>query len=487
MSTNMPLFVDLDGTLIKTDLLYESFLARLKRDPLVMFRAVIWLLRGKAYLKQQLSEGYALVPELLPYDDNVLQWVRSEQESGRVTVLATASHQSLALPVAAYVDCFDHVLASDDQHNLAGLSKLAAIREFTGDQSFAYVGNSGADIPIWNAAQQVVVANPTFAVRRWLVRRSSKDAQLLQGEQPNRLKAMLKALRVHQWLKNILVLVPLLVSHQFNDPHALLGAGMAFLVFGLFASSVYIINDLVDLESDRRHPRKCRRPFASGALPIPVGLLIAPVLLLGAITCATLLLPHRFLLVMLAYLLATTLYSFWLKAKPVIDVILLACLYTVRIVAGTAAIGIAPSFWLLAFSMFIFLGLALVKRYAELDSLARSSQLKAAGRGYHLEDMPILQSMGAASCYLSVLVLALYINSPEVRLLYPAPWVLWLLCPMLLLWITRVWLLTHRGLMHDDPVVFAARDRFSIWLGALSFAVVFMGSKIAKFAFFLHG
>lgn len=280
------------------------------------------------------------------------------------------------------------------------------------------------------------------------------------------LSALVRLLRPHQWTKNALLLVPLLAAHGAGGPRALTSVLLALAAFCLCASSVYIINDIVDLEADRAHARKRRRPLASGAVSIPVALAATP-MLLGLATIITVFLPGKFQLVLGAYWVLTMAYSLRLKGIVIVDVLCLAALYTLRVIAGAAAAGVALSFWLLIFAIFLFLSLALVKRYAELDALRGSSQLAAMGRGYRVEDLPVLQSLGTAAGYLSVLVLALYINSPDIESLYRRPKIIWFLCVLMLYWISRVWMKAHRGTMHDDPVVFALKDRISLAIGLL--------------------
>jgi 4-hydroxybenzoate polyprenyltransferase len=282
---------------------------------------------------------------------------------------------------------------------------------------------------------------------------------------------MLRELRPHQWAKNLLVLVPLLAAHNAGQLYADLYALLGLISFSLCASSVYVLNDLLDLEADRLHPRKSRRPLASGELPILHGLLLAPLLLAGAVVAASFL-PPRFWLVLGTYYAVTLAYSFGLKGVALIDAIALASLYTLRIIAGAAAVGVPISFWLLLFSVLLFLSLALVKRYAEMEALRRQQRLRAVGRGYHVEDLPVLQSMGTAAGYLSVLVLALYVNSPDIQALYRQPKLIWTLCVVQLYWISRIWMTAQRGQMLDDPVVFALRDRQSLAIGALAAVII---------------
>lgn len=467
-----PLIVDLDGTLLRTDTLLETLLALSRTRPLVLLPALVELRRGKAAFKAYLFTRATPDIPSLPLNDSLVEQLHTEKASGRVLVLATASDQHLARAVAENLGLFDEVLASDGQQNLKGPTKAAALVARYGQGGFDYAGDSRADLPVWAAARQAIVIGG-----RSLAKAASKVTNV--GQQitpPPKLPGLLKAIRPHQWVKNLLLFLPLIAAHQFGDSMALLTATLAFFVFSLTASSVYLFNDLLDLPADRAHPRKRQRPFAAGTLPLAWGLLSSPLLLLTAIGLSLLFLPTLFSMVLLGYYLLTTVYSLGLKRKPVVDVLLLAALYTVRVIAGAAAVAIAPSFWLLALSMFIFLSLALAKRYTELDSLRERGELTAVGRGWHVDDLPLVQSLGTGAGLISVLVMALYINSPQAQQLYATSEILWLVCPLLLYWITRLWFKTHRGEMHDDPVVFAIRDRVSLLTGALTAAIVLIAT-----------
>ncbi len=461
-----PLCVDLDGTLLKSDLLFESLLAMLAQRPWLVLWLPLWLLGGKAHLKRQVALRGPIDPTLLPYDERVLDLLRGSTDRQRV--LCTASDASLVEPIARHLGCFDEVLASDGQRNLAGARKAEALVARFGQGGFDYLGNAPVDLKVWKHAGKAWVVNAGTS----LLKRAGQVCDTVEHlpPEPVGLRTWLKALRVHQWLKNLLVFVPLLAAHRFTDPDAVLLTGLAFLAFGLSASGVYVLNDLLDLEADRAHPRKRSRPFAAGRLSLRSGLVAAPLLTLAGLALAWLVAP-LFAAVLGGYYVLTLGYSLGWKRVPILDVILLAGLYTVRIIGGAAAIGTVPSFWLLAFSMFIFLSLALLKRYIEFVGLAERGEVKAAGRGYHLDDQPLLLALGGSAGYLSVLVLALYINSPESQALYARPEALWLLCPLLMLWISRAWLKAHRGTMHDDPVVFAATDRFSLLVAAIGGAI----------------
>ncbi len=468
MSDPLPLCVDLDGSLIRTDLLVESALALLHRNPLYMFAFAFWLLRGKAHLKKEIAQRAQVDVTLLPYDARVLERIRTEAAE-RPVMLCTATDRRLADAVAAHVGGFSAVLASDGQRNLSGRSKSEALCALYGERGFDYLGNERKDLAIWRRARGAIVVNATDGLAAAAARVCEVLAVLPRDRAGLRL--WLKALRLHQWLKNLLVLLPLLAAHRVFDVRAALHALAALVIFSVCASGVYLLNDLLDLQADRRHPRKRKRPFASGKLSLIAGIVAAPLLTLAAFAAAVVLSPW-FALVLLAYYILTLSYSFKLKRIVMLDVVLLAALYTIRIIAGAAAIGTGLSFWLLAFSMFLFLSLAMLKRYTELHALREREGENAHGRGYGVEDLALVQSLGGASGYLSVLVLALYINSSASETLYRHPQVLWLLCPLLLYWVSRVWIVAHRGAMHDDPVIFAVVDPVSRVLLVLAALIV---------------
>jgi 4-hydroxybenzoate polyprenyltransferase/phosphoserine phosphatase len=464
-STAIPLCVDLDGTLISGDLLLESLLLLIKRNPLFLLLVPWWLLRGKAALKAEIAKRVSLNPAALPYNETFYQWIAEQKANGRPVWLCTASNHRLAEKVAKHLGIFDGVISSSDTENLAGKDKANQLVEKFGVHRFDYCGNHAVDLDIWRFSQAAVVVNASPHLERQA--QSLTRIVFTFPRKSRLLHAAVKAVRPHQWVKNLLLFIPLAAAHQAGNVGMMMNACIAFVAFGLCASSVYLLNDMLDLEVDRQHQRKKHRPFAAGDLSLLVGFALVPVLLTAAIALA-LQLPHDFLLVLLFYYVLTLAYSFGLKRVVLVDTIALAGLYTIRIVAGAAAVDVPLSFWLLLFSIFLFLSLALVKRYAELDGMMRQGKMKAAGRGYFVEDLTILDSMGAASGYLCVIVLALYINSPDVEALYSHPQILWLLCVLLLYWISRVWLSAHRGTMHDDPLVFALKDPVSLVVVALS-------------------
>lgn len=471
--TDIPLCVDMDGTLLRTDTLDESLLALLKQDPFSLLRLPHWLLRGRAVLKQQLAQRTHIDAQTLPRHEAVVDWLRQQKAAGRRLILVTGADRRIAEAVAATQgDLFERVIASDGVVNLTGAEKRKAlVREF-GERGYDYAGNSPADLEVWSAARHAIVVG-NAALRAQAAQRCPVECSF--DVERASAAVWLKGLRLHQWIKNLLLFVPALLGHRFDSAGEGIGLLIAFLSFGLCASSVYVLNDLLDLAADRVHARKRRRPFASGRIGLRAGVIVSSLLLIGSFAVA-LLLPPQFFAVLAFYYVCTLGYSLALKRMPVVDVLMLAGLYTLRLIAGSAASGVSLSFWLLAFSMFLFLSLAIVKRYAEFAQLRESGAESAAGRGYHIDDLPLLRNLGVSSGYGAVLVLALYVNSPASLALYAHPNRLWLLCPLLLYWIMRVWMKTHRGFMHDDPIVFALRDRVSYAVGAMMAFVVYTAS-----------
>ncbi len=469
--SSYPLVVDLDGTLLRSDLLIESVLAFIRTRPAYALAPLIWLMSGKAHLKERVAQSVELDVTCLPYDPQVIALIEEERTKGRQIILVTASHIIYAEQIAAHLKLFDRVLATDGVTNLSAHNKRDRLVEEFGERGFDYVGNSHDDLPVWSVARRAHVVNPEPGVEAKAKALGNVELVILSSH--SAFKAWAKALRFHQWMKNLLIFVPLLASHQLGSAHMVLNGMLAFTFFGLCASSVYLLNDLLDLGDDRQHATKRHRPFASGLLPLKTGLLVSPVFLIAAFAGALWLLPWQFTVALASYYILTLAYSISLKRLMIVDVITLALLYTLRIIAGTFAFGLSLTFWMLSFSMFIFLSLALAKRYAELrEARSKGKMEKTRGRGYYPDDLEMISSLGASSGYLSVMVLALYIQDQTTVALYRYPQVIWLACPLLLLWISRTWLLTHRGQMHDDPVMFAIKDRVSWVVGGL-FGVIF--------------
>ncbi|MGH8499174.1 MAG: UbiA family prenyltransferase, partial [Methylococcales bacterium] len=425
---SVPLFVDLDGTLIKTDLLIESALFLLREKPWMLFALPYWLAFGKARLKEELAKRSQLDFSVLPLHGDFAEFLRGETRDGRILCLATASDLQLAEPIAKRLGIFEHVLASDGQRNLKGKHKLEAILTCCNDSAFDYAGNARADLAIWAKARRVLIVNPDFGVTA-SARKRGFELERIFDDRPPLAKTWIRALRIHQWAKNALLGVPILTAHEFHFA-ALAQTSTAFLCFGLIASACYLLNDLLDLESDRQHPRKCKRPLAAGDIGLPAGIMAMVILYTTGFGLAHWV-SDSFVLTLLAYIGVTIGYSFYFKRVVLVDVLLLASLYTIRIVAGAFAIRVLLSSWLLAFSMFVFLSLALVKRCAELNAMKRLSRTRISGRDYRVSDYSILSAMGIAAGYLSILVLALFINSPAGLDEYSNPILLWLLCPLL--------------------------------------------------------
>jgi 4-hydroxybenzoate polyprenyltransferase/phosphoserine phosphatase len=460
------LCVDCDGTLIATDLLHESVVRLIKLRPWMLLVLPLWLAGGKANLKQRIAERVDIDASTLPYRSEVLAIVEEARAQGRTTVLATASHERYAHAVAAHVGTFDEVLATTAARNLKGDAKRQALVERFGEKGFDYAGDSHADSAVWRSARQAIVVSGRGSVQR--VAAQATTVQHTITPPRGNWKTVLKSIRLHQWLKNLLVFVPMAAAHRLTDAVAFGQSVLAFLAFGLCASSVYLLNDLMDVEADRAHVRKRRRPIAAGLMPIAQAAVLAPLLLAAAFGLALALLPLAFSLVLAFYFFCTLSYSLLLKRQIVVDVLLLAGLYTLRVVAGAAATQILVSFWLLAFSMFIFLSLAMVKRYSEMRLAIELQQDQAAGRGYFISDMPVLLSVGTGSGLVSVMVFALFINNAEQTGAFVQPMWLWLVPPLLLYWVSRIWMKAQRGEIDDDPVVFAVKDWQSLVVVALS-------------------
>jgi 4-hydroxybenzoate polyprenyltransferase/phosphoglycolate phosphatase-like HAD superfamily hydrolase len=462
--------VDLDGTLVNSDMLVENLFLFLRLHPLRLFELFVWLISGKAHFKRRLADAVLPGAGDLPYNKALLAWLKQRRNAGATLILATASDKRIANAVADHLGIFDDVLGTEGSNLSAGFKHAALVERF-GEKRYEYIGNSSADLPVWRSASVIHVANPERGVLA--AARKIGSVETVFENRPPYFRTLIKALRIHQWAKNLLLFVPLLASHRITETPLLWSGLMAFLAFGACASSVYLLNDLLDLPDDRQHPTKRNRPLAAGSLPIVHALFLIPALLLGAVALALSLLPIQFAGVLAAYYVLTLAYSLWLKRVVMLDVVTLAMLYTVRVVAGAAAMALVATFWILAFCVFIFLSLAFVKRYTELrDARHNGTSDKAAGRGYYPADFELLASLGGASGYISVLVLALYINDAASGFLYRSPEWMWAACPLLLFWLSRVWLLAHRGQMHDDPIVFALRDGVSRWIGAV-FVLVF--------------
>lgn len=469
----VPLAVDMDGTLVSTDLLWESLFLLIKANPLFILMLPIWLMAGKAGFKSEIAKRVTLDAAHLPYREDFLSYLRRERADGRELILVTAAAEPLAKAVAEYLGIFSSVHATTPDRNLAGSRKVELLTGLYGPKSFDYAGNDKADLPVFEAARAAIVVAPDTSAKRF--QRAHNSLQF--DAKPAGLKTYLKMLRAHQWLKNLLVFAPAILAHTIVEPHAFMASFVGFVAFSVAASAIYILNDIIDLPVDRQHPTKRHRPFASGALSIPFGLTVSALLLLLAAGICTLL-PPMFAVVITIYLVTTTAYTLAIKRMLLIDVICLAGLYSLRLLGGNAAASVPLSFWLMAFGLFFFLSLALVKRYVELQSATVDEGDRVAGRGYRAEDIDIVGQSGVASAFAAVLVLALYIQSSAVWELYEEPWLIWPIIPIVLYINVRIWILAHRREMHHDPVVFIATDWRSQVFVALGVFFIILASVV---------
>lgn len=469
--TPMPVYVDMDGTLVKTDIAQELILQCLKK--ISLFAKLISLtFSGRSNIKRFLAENTSFSEELLPYNHEVIDYIKEQKELGREIVLATASDMVIAEKVANHLGLFDAILASEPGSNLKGRHKLDAIQSHSGGRGFEYIGDAKADYPIWKAADRSGFVN--VSVNPETIVEDKNKHSLHINDSYNTLGAFLKAIRPHQWAKNLLVFLPLFFSHLYLNAEAILAAGLTFIVFSLTASGIYLINDMLDIEADRSHPTKKQRPFAAATLRPTTGIVASFLLIFVSVATCFFLLNSKVFFVLLGYIAITNLYSFYLKEYSTIDVITLTILYTVRIVAGAMAIDVILSPWLFNFSVFFFLSLAYMKRYIEVSRYAREGKLS--GRNYNADETNILMMMGITNGGISIFTLTMYLNSEYVVSSYLSPHLLWMICPLLLFWIYRAWMWAKRDKIDDDPVVFAVKDKVSIYTAVLV-AVLFVVSK----------
>jgi 4-hydroxybenzoate polyprenyltransferase/phosphoserine phosphatase len=461
------LVVDVDGTLIKTDILHEKVMQFIARNPWETWRLPFWLVGGRSRLKVELSERVPLDVALLPLRDETIAHIRTAQAEGRPVYLASASEQQLVRRLADEIGGIDGVFGTDASINAAGRRKAEKLNAALGEHGYDYIGDRAIDFAVWRSARRVLAISHYSGFSRRL-RGRFPDAEIIAEPRVSP-RNYLRAMRPHQWAKNILVFLPLIAGHHF-DPATIGATVLAFVCFCLAASSAYVINDLLDLPGDRAHPRKRLRPFAAGEVPIAHGVAMGLVLMMIAFALS-LFLPWHFVLILGGYVALTLGYSFVLKRKVLIDVIALGGLYTIRVFGGVEAAAQQQSQWLLMFSLFLFMCLATVKRCSELIA-RREAKQPLVGRGYRSCDLNVLFPLGAASAFSAVLVVTLYLSSPEVRALYSHPMRMWLVCPPLLYWISRVLVLANRNEMHDDPVIFALTDRVSWLTAALVAAIV---------------
>ena len=469
-ANSVPLIVDLDGTLTPVDTLHEALVKLIKEKPFTALRMLGWLFRGKACFKNNVADRVTVDATLLPYNKSVLERIEAAREEDRPVILATASDKRVADTVVAHTGLFDEIIATTGDRNLSGRTKRDVLVERFGVGGFDYIANDAADLHVWEVARQAILVDATKSVVTQ-ARKLHPNAIILSTRSVG-LRSLVKAARVYQWLKNLLVFIPVLAGQHVSALN-LAQAFFAFLCFCAAASSIYLINDMFDLEADRRHPRKRNRPFASGRAPISYGFGLAVLLMTAALIGSVLIAP-AFAMILVCYLFITINYSMWIKRYALIDIVVLAGLYTLRIIAGGAATDISMTLWLLGFSMFLFSSLAFAKRYSEVVELLHRDAQSAHGRGYRAGDQNVLMSIGTASGMASVLTLALYVNSTSASGLYGSPEYLWGICPLLLYWISRIWLAAQRERLTDDPIVFACADKGSRFIFLITLVPVVM-------------
>lgn len=459
------LVVDLDGTLVKTDTLIEMILLFLRQSPSKFLWVFIWIFQGRSRLKYELSIRVPLDPRTLPYNHEVLDYIKSRMEKGSQVVLATGATELVARSISNHLNIFKDVLSSSIDLNLTGAKKRDALISRYGKGKFDYIGNDSADINVWLASNRIILVNASTSTKKRILKKAQlinlMPVEILSNYQVLNFKAWIRALRLHQWSKNLLIFIPLILSHNLLNADMLLSSIKAFLAFGLCASATYVINDLLDLKDDRIHPTKFIRPFARGDIKITHGIFsIIALAFLSALLATTV--NANFSYMLLIYAVFTLSYSIWIKRIVLLDVFMLAILYTLRIFSGSVAINISESLWLLSFSIFIFLSLALIKRYSELRRAVDIGKMTVNGRDYKHDDLPLLVSMGISSGSIAPLILLIYINNGPSGILYADPHVLWVIALIILFWIARVWLLALRNQVNDDPVIFALNDKVSI-------------------------
>jgi 4-hydroxybenzoate polyprenyltransferase/phosphoserine phosphatase len=465
-TTPLLLCVDLDGTLVSTDTLDECLLRMVRHRPLLLFRLPFWMLRGKAYFKDRVAAATVHLLGPLPYRQSVLEYIRTHANGGEPVVLATAANRRIAEQVSNELGLFTKVMASDERLNLSGVQKLSKMREFADGRPIAYIGDHAKDIPIWLGCERAIVAGGSQGLAQRIAQ--GPEVIVIPPDRQPTVRDWMRQLRCHQWSKNLLLIAPLILAHQVTSLPAVMACLVAVIAFSLTASAVYIGNDLVDLPHDRKHVRKRNRPLASGVISIRSAVAAGAGLLAAGFGISLAVLPLTFVWMLLGYVVLNIGYSIWFKRIAVLDVLLLAGFYVYRVLIGAVAIQALISPWLLAFSMFFFLGLGMVKRFADLLLAASNEQASVSGRSYVTGDVDFVRSVGTSSSCVAVLVLALYLQSAEVTHLYKRPEFLWLACPLVLFWTMRAWFIANRGEMSDDPILFALRDPASYAVGAIT-------------------
>ncbi|MBS1804306.1 MAG: UbiA family prenyltransferase [Acidobacteria bacterium] len=470
-TNSKPLCVDLDGTLVKSDTLVDAILVLTRTHPHLLLQLPGALMRGKAAFKAFIASHVELDVTQLPYNRQVLHFLQEEHARGRKIYLATGADIRVVERIASHLGIFSGVLGSDGTTNLTGQKKLASLHNHFGQGGYAYIGNSTVDLALLSDASEKMLANPSTVLKRSLRKRGIAPSHIFE-ERANVFRSLVKAFRPHQWAKNLLILLPPLLAHH-RALSVYVQASLAFFCFCAIASSTYLVNDLLDIEADRRNVGKRTRPFASGDLSPAIGLIASATLLIFGLAVAVAL-PSDFFLWLLLYIASTFAYSLYIKRIAILDVLVLSGLYTVRILAGGAATNTPISHWLAGFAIFLFFSLAIVKRFAELEQIRLAGKQLKNGRGYLMTDVDQMRAFGTASAFAAVVVFSNYISSQDVVKLYGHPRYLWLFVPFMILWTCRVWLLASRGELNEDPVAFALTDIPSLLMGVCVLVIVLL-------------
>ncbi|MEZ4820426.1 MAG: UbiA family prenyltransferase [Bdellovibrionota bacterium] len=465
---HLPLCVDLDGTLIKTDLLIESIVIFLKQSPWKGFYLLLWLFRGKSYLKYQLSIHVVLRPDLLPYHQDVLELIKTRRMQGGKAFLCSASNESVVEQVAQYLGVFNGVYGSSKTLNVKAKVKADQLVKTFGEKKFDYVGNEACDYEVFKKAQHAFFVTDSRSKERKIAVKGIVFEKVFYLN--HHVKMYIKLLRVHHWAKNVLVFLPILLSHQITNPVLFGKAFLSFILISLLASGTYVLNDILDLDADRSHRIKKNRPLAIGAISLVKGAAIACLLTLLSGLGGFFFAP-KILIFLVSYFVVTVSYSLWCKKIVMLDVLILAFLHTVRIIMGAVVIGETVSEWLFSFSIFLFCSLGFVKRYSEIYHKERSAisqeNTQVPGRGYIYGDLYVIQMLGIGLGGCSILIFVLYISSETVKNLYQVNYWLWLVAPVLLYWLGRLWILTSRGEVNEDPILFSIKDKMNYALLAI--------------------
>ncbi len=473
MQTNLKILsVDLDGTLIKTNLLCETFWSSFSNDLLIPIKALFASFQGKTYLSKVLLNSSSLNIKSLPYNKAVIEYISNHRAKGGKVALISDINHKIVNNIAEHLNLFDEVYCASSLTNFKGSDKENMHEKIFGKRNFDYIGNSSKDIKIWGISNKAITFNAGKSLKRECELINFNTFHLVDTDKRELLSSFFQEIRPYQWIKNILLFIPLIAAQDF-DKTTLFYAFLSFFSFSITSSSVYILNDLLDIKADRNHPIKYKRPFASGSLPLGLGFILGILLLLLGLTIGFTV-SKSFIAILLTYYFITLSYSFYLKRKALVDIFILSGLYTLRLLAGSVATNVNISFWLLVFSIFIFLSLAAIKRQSELIDLLNRNKNRIENRGYSIRDLDFIRTLGISSGLISILVLSLYLNSPKVLVLYSDPKFLWIACFFFLFWFIRVCLKTDRGEMQYDPIIFAFKDRVSNYIfGSIILLLIF--------------